>query len=203
MLNDGNGWSLSLAPESRQVQEEDLVQQAVSGNQQAFARLYESYFEKIYRYVYLKIGDREEAEDMTQQVFLQAYRSVRSFKYRGTPFSAWLFRIAHNQMVDFLRKKSKKPLSIDVEETNTGEIEDPEATAELNINIQELCRAAKCLTKAQQEVISLRFSGGLSIEQVARVMGKSEGAVKALQHAAVLSLRKLLVIEDDTIKTNT
>ena len=97
--------------------EEGLVGEAVRGDQGAFARLYEAHFDRIYRYVYLKIGDREEAEDMTQQVFLSALRSITSFKYQGTPFTAWLFRIAHNQIVDHFRKKTRRPVTLEIDET--------------------------------------------------------------------------------------
>ena len=198
MLNEGNRWSLSLAYESGQVQEEEgLVREAVRGDQQAFARLYEAHFDKIYRYVYLKIGDQIEAEDMTQQVFLHALRSISSFKYQGTPFTAWLFRIAHNQIVDFLRRKTTRPPPVELDETVPASTKDPENMAELTLNVEQLNRATRRLTGAQQEVLSLRFAGGLSIEETAKAMGKSPGAIKALQHAAVLSLRKILVVEEN------
>ena len=184
-------------------EEERLVGEAVQGNQQAFARLYEANFDKIYRYVFLKIGDRTEAEDMAQQVFLHALRSISSFKYQGTPFTAWLFRIAHNQIVDYLRKKTARPNPVELDETVPANTYDPERMAELKLDIEQLRRATASLTKAQQEVLSLRFAGGLSIEETAKAMGKNPGAVKALQHAAVLSLRKILVVEEDVkIKTN-
>jgi RNA polymerase sigma-70 factor, ECF subfamily len=184
-------------------QEEGLVREAVRGDQQAFARLYEAHFNKIYRYVYLKIGDQTEAEDMTQQVFLHALRSISSFKYQGTPFTAWLFRIAHNQIVDFFRRKTTRPPPVELDETVPANTKDPENMAELTLNIEQLQQATKHLTGAQQEVLSLRFAGGLSIEETARAMGKSPGAIKALQHAAVLSLRKILVVEQDgAVETN-
>jgi RNA polymerase sigma-70 factor, ECF subfamily len=182
-------------------EEEHLVREAVHGDQKAFAALYEANFDRIFRYVRLKIGDSEEAEDMTQQVFLHALRSVSSFKYQGTPFTAWLFRIAHNQMVDYLRKKSRRPVAMEIDDTVPTEAKDPEAMAELSLNVEKLALATKGLTKSQQEVLSMRFAGGLSIEEVARAMGKKPGAIKALQHAAVIALRKVLVKEDETVKT--
>jgi RNA polymerase sigma-70 factor (ECF subfamily) len=204
LLNKGNRWSLSLAYESVQVQEEEgLVKEAVCGDQQAFARLYEAHFNKIYRYVYLKIGDQIEAEDMTQQVFLHALKSISSFRYKGSPFTAWLFRIAHNQIVDYLRRKTTRPVSVELDETVPASTKDPERMTELTLNVEQLQRATKHLTSAQQEVLSMRFAGGLSIEETAKAMGKSTGAIKALQHAAVLSLRKILVVEEDgAVKTN-
>jgi len=88
--------------------EESLVQRAQQRDQGAFAQLYEGYFDRIYRYVVLRIGNEMEAEDVTQQVFLNALRSISSFRWKGVPFSAWLFRIAHNQVVDYLRKKTRQ-----------------------------------------------------------------------------------------------
>ena len=172
-------------------EEENLVRQAIQGNQQAFAQLYEEYFDRIYRYVAVRIGDRTEAEDMTQQVFLKAVKSISSYKWQGKPFAAWLYRIAHNQVVDYLRKKKKQPLPLLNESLISGG-SNPEQTVERNMDIEQLNIATRRLTAAQREVISLRFAGELSIAEVARVMGKSEGAVKALQHSAVVALRRVL-----------
>ncbi len=171
--------------------EQSLVQRAQQHDEEAFAELYEKYFDKIYRYISLKIGNRVEAEDMTQQVFINALRSISSFKWRGLPFSAWLFRIAHNQMVDYLRKKTRQPIS-SLNESITASGDNPQKVTEHKMSIEQLVLATKNLTPAQQEVIALRFAGELPISQVARIMGKSEGAIKALQHSAIVSLRKIL-----------
>jgi len=174
--------------------EESLVRRAQQHDQEAFAQLYETNFDKIYRYVTLRIGNRTEAEDVTQQVFLNALRSISSFKWKGTPFSAWLFRIAHNQVVDYLRKKTKQA-TVFLDESLVSSDSNPQLIAERKLDIEQLLSATGHLTEAQREVISLRFAGELSIAQVARVMGKSQGAVKALQHSAVVALRKALSVE--------
>lgn len=179
------------------LEEEYLVREAARGDQQAFAELYEAHFDRIYRYVYLKIGDRAEAEDMTQQVFLHALKSLASFKYQGKPFTAWLFRIAHNQIVDYLRRKTRRPLAQEIDERTKGTGGDPEAIVELRLSVERLNEATQHLTESQREVLSLRFAGGLSIEEAAKAMGKSSGAIKALQHAAVVSLRKILAVQED------
>jgi RNA polymerase sigma-70 factor (ECF subfamily) len=172
--------------------EKNLVRKAKEGDKEAFAQLYESHFDKIYRYVVIKIGNRTEAEDMTQQVFIKAYESIGSYQFQGVPFSAWLFRIAHNQIVDFIRKASKKPtVQLDESLPIMGD-SDPQGEVELKINIEQVAIAAKQLTQAQREVISLRFAGGLSIAEVSTAMRRSENAVKALQHSAILALRKTL-----------
>ena len=172
--------------------EETLIRRAQQHDQAALSRIYEEHFDKIYRYIVLKIGDRTEAEDMTQQVFINAFKSISSYKSKGNPITSWLFRIAHNQVVDHLRKKSKRP-TVPIEEAlaRSGD-DDPGLEAERRINIEQLVAATGSLTGLQREVISLRFAGELSVAEVARVMGKSEGAIKALQHSAIASLRRLL-----------
>ena len=176
------------------MQEElNLVQRARQGDHQAFAQLYENHFDKIFRYIVLKIGNQTEAEDMTQQVFIKAYESIGSYQWQGVPFTAWLFRIAHNQMVDYVRKQSKKPTIPLDESLPIADDSDLEHDVETKIEMEKVVLATKQLTKAQREVISLRFAGGLSITEAAKTMRKSEGAIKALQHSAILALRKILL----------
>jgi len=179
--------------------EESLVRRAQQRDEEAFTRLYEEYFDKIYRYIALRTGNKIEAEDMTQQVFLNAIKSISSFKWQGKPFSAWLFRIAHNQMVDYLRKQSRRvtvPLAESLVSTDDG----PELIAEQHLDMERVLLATQHLTRAQREVISLRFAGELPVAEVARVMGKSQGAVKALQHSAIAALRRHLSVKQDDEK---
>ncbi len=174
--------------------EQCLVQKAQQKDKEAFAELYEAYFDKIYRYIMLKTGNQADAEDMTQQVFLKALKSLPSYKYQEVPFSAWLYRIAHNQMVDHFRKSSKhQDCELAEEITPDNPDDNPQRQVELKTDIESLIKATRQLTKSQQEVIALRFSSDLPVAEVARLMGKSEGAVKALQHSAVVALRKIMV----------
>jgi RNA polymerase sigma-70 factor (ECF subfamily) len=137
------------------------------------------------------VSNREEAEDMAGQVFLKALESISSFKWRGVPVSAWLFRIAHNQVIDYWRNaKSKGSLPLD--ELLVSNDIDPEEVAEVNLDIGRLVRALRQLTKAQREVIELRFAAELSTAEVAKILGKSQGAVKVLQHNALKTLRRRL-----------
>ena len=177
-------------------EEESLVRRAQQRDEEAFTQLYEAYFDKIYRYVALKIGNKTEAEDMTQQVFSNALQSISSFKWRGISFSAWLFRIAHNQVVDYLRKKTKQATTL-LDESLVSSNSDPQLVAEHKLDIEQLLSATKRLTEAQREVLSLRFAGELPVAEVAKVMGKSQGAVKALQHSAIVALRKSLLLAED------
>ena len=172
-------------------EEESLVQRAQNSDPEAFSQLYERYFNKIFRYIALKIGNSPEAEDMTQQVFLKSLQSISSYRWRDIPFSAWLFRIAHNLVVDYLRKKTRQPTA-SIENLPLAAEDDPQELAMIRIDNERLKMATKQLTRSQQEVISLRFAGDLPIAEVARIMGKKPGAIKALQHSAVIALRKLM-----------
>jgi len=177
--------------------EEALVRRAQQHDQVAFAELYEAHFDKIYRYVALKIGSETEAEDVTQQVFLNSLQAIGSYKFQGMPFSAWLFRIAHNQVIDYWRKRKHVSVSLDESMADTvvdNSGDDPARAAEIKLDAEQLLKATGKLTEAQREVIALRFTSELPIAEVARIMGKSEGAIKALQHSAVISLRKALTV---------
>jgi len=132
---------------------------------------------------------------MTQQVFLNALESISSYKWKGIPFSAWLFRIAHNQVVDYLRKKKRTTVPLD--ESLASKDDNPQLVIEHKLDTEQLLLATKQLTAAQREVISLRFASELPIAQVAKVMGKSQGAVKALQHSAIVALRKTLRVAEN------
>ena len=176
--------------------EESLVRRAQQRDQEAFAQLYEEHFTRIYRYVALRIGDKTEAEDMTQQVFINALQSISSFKWKGIPFSAWLFRIAHNQVVDYLRKRTKH-VTEPIDEVVATSKSNPQLEVERKLDIEQLLLATQRLTRAQRDVISLRFTSEFSTAEVAKIMGKSQGAVKALQHSAIVSLRKVLTVAEN------
>ena len=173
------------------LNEEQVVQRAINGDREAFTKLYDMHFDRIYRYVYVKVRSQAEAEDLTQDVFIKAYEAIKSYKWRDLPFTAWLFRIAHNRIIDHVRKTSKeKKASLD--EAGAIAVGDPVAMTEQNFEIYQLKAAMDKLPDAQKEVASLRFISELSIAEVAATLGKSEGTVKALQFSAVASLRKLL-----------
>lgn len=171
--------------------EESLVRQAVEGNQLAFTQLYNEHLDKIYRYIYFRVNSRAEAEDLTQEVFIKALEAISSYKWRDVHFASWLFRIAHNQVVDYFRKQSKQK-RVSLEEVATVSVEDPVAMTEQKLEVKELSDALEKLPSAQREVISLRFIAGLPIAEVAKAVDKREGTVKALQFQATAALRKIL-----------
>ena len=180
------------APSKEEV--EDLVRRAQQGHSEAFAGLYEAYYDKIYRYVMFKTGDTLEAEDLTEEVFLRMLESIGSFKWQGYPFTSWLFRIAHNLVIDYYRKagRQKKTSLDDAMRVVGSDGVDVDRKLDIELSIKEVKEAMGGLTQLQQEVLSLRFAGGLSVAETAEAMGKKENAVKALQHAAIKKLRTLL-----------
>ena len=182
----------SDAPSKEEV--EDLVRRAQQGHSEAFAGLYEAYYDKIYRYVMFKTGDTLEAEDLTEEVFLRMLESIGSFKWQGYPFTSWLFRIAHNLVIDYYRKagRQKKTSLDDAMRVVGSDGVDVDRKLDIELSITEVKDAMGGLTQLQQEVLSLRFAGGLSVAETAEAMGKKENAVKALQHAAIKKLRTLL-----------
>jgi RNA polymerase sigma-70 factor, ECF subfamily len=171
--------------------EEQLVQRAINGDQAAFTHIYDLHFDKIYRYIYVKVHSQAEAEDLTQDVFIKAYEGIKSYRWRDLPFTAWLFKIAHNRVIDYVRKSSKeKKASLDEAGAIIGG--DPVYMTEQSFEVLQLKDALQKLPEAQREVATLRFISELSIAEVASTLGKSEGTVKALQFNAISSLRKLL-----------
>jgi RNA polymerase sigma-70 factor (ECF subfamily) len=172
--------------------EEDLVQHAIEGDQAAFTLLYDEYFNKVYRYVLTQVKNQSEAEDLTQEVFIKALHAIGSYKQKGAPFASWLFRIARNNIIDFWRKqKGKKTTNID-EAASLASEDDPVDITERRTEAELLADALKLLPQAQKEVVSLRFVSGLSIAEVAKVLGKKEGTIKALQFNGMISMRKIL-----------
>jgi RNA polymerase sigma-70 factor (ECF subfamily) len=144
------------------------------------ASLYDEYFDRIAHYIYVRIGDRNEAEDLAGDVFLKALESLKSYKERGIPMQAWLFRIAHNVSVDRLREKGRVTTV---------------PMAEKSIEMEKVNKAMQKLTPEQREVVRLRFFGGLSSKEVGAILRKSDGAVREMQRAAVEKLRRLLTGE--------
>ena len=178
--------------------EEQVVQRAVNGDREAFTYIYDLHFDKIYRYIYVKVHSQAEAEDLTQDVFIKAYEAIKSYKWRDLPFTAWLFRIAHNRVIDHVRKTSKEKRA-PLEEAGAISSGDPVHMTEQNFEIYQLKDALERLPDAQREVATMRFISELSITEVALALGKSEGTVKALQFNAVASLRKLLYGKFDVV----
>jgi len=154
--------------------------------------LYEEYYDKIAHYIYAHIGDKSGAEDIAGEVFLKALESLKSYRERGIPMQAWLFKIAHNLVVDYLRRVTKrKTVPIDVIHV-AGDM-DPVTATEKNMEIERLTKTMDQLTQQQREVLRLRFWGDLTSKETASVLKKSDGAIREMQRAAIEKLRKLFV----------
>jgi RNA polymerase sigma-70 factor (ECF subfamily) len=178
------------------------VERARMGDPAAVGILYECYVDRIYRYILLKIGSHEDAEDLTGQVFVRMIESVGGFQWQGASFQSWLYRIAHNLMVDYLRQHARRPqVPLDaLAGTLLADTDDPYTAAEAADFREHLRPALARLTELQAQVIALKFGGELSNAEAGRVLGRSEGAIKALQHSALVNLSKWLrnLVEDDS-----
>jgi RNA polymerase sigma-70 factor (ECF subfamily) len=175
-----------------------LVKRAIHGDAEAFGRLYALHLDAIYRYVYFRVGNGRDAEDLTEQAFLNAWEALPGYEQRGKPFTSWLYRIAHNVVMDHHRRR--KPL-VSTPLLEKGHWEDERPTAlEHMIKAEEvdgLARAISQLSEVQQQVIILRFIEGLSHAKVAAIVGKSEGACRVIQHRALAALNELLTAAQD------
>ena len=176
---------------------EEAVGRAQKGDAAAFAVLYEHYYDRIFRYVSFKTGNSLEAEDIAAEVFVKMLESINSFRWQGYQFSSWLFRIAHNLVVDHFRKRGRRPI-VALDDAPAAATEyDPDLDRKLDVDMSmaPVREAMKDLTDLQREVISLRFAAGLSVAETARAVGKKDNAVKALQHAGIKKLRGILSAE--------
>ncbi|MBI4498386.1 MAG: sigma-70 family RNA polymerase sigma factor [Chloroflexi bacterium] len=178
---------------------DDLVRRAQARDRAAFGELYALYGRKIYAYIVYSLNGRAHlAEDLTEEVFLKALENIDSYRFTGAPFSAWLYRIAHNHIVDYLRAQRKEPvLSLDSGEPYRAPFASDEEFLELRLDSQGLKEALRKLTEEQRNVILLRFVQDQSIADTARIVGKGEDAVKKLQSRALRSLKRILSREAD------
>ena len=165
-------------------------------NESVLSDLYEEYYDKIARYAYLRVGKKDEAEDIAGEVFLRALKSLKSYRERGIPMQAWLFRIAHNLVVDYFRKTPKHQ-TVPIYDVQIESGVDPAKEAEQNAEIERVRAAMEQLTGEQREVIRLRFFGQLTSKEAGQVLHKSDGAVREMQRAAIEKLRNILTINEE------
>ncbi|MFQ6058725.1 MAG: sigma-70 family RNA polymerase sigma factor [Anaerolineae bacterium] len=169
----------------------ELIGRAKEYDPAAFAQIYERYYQGIYNYVYYRVGDPSLAEDLVADVFLKVMEGIESFTFRGVPFSAWLYRIANNLVIDYFRRQPRQP-ELALEEGQLAVEGGPVEALERSLTQEELARALRGLTEDQRQVIILKFVDGLSNTEVAQILGKTEGAIKSLQHRALASLSRIL-----------
>src|SRR5213592_2558460 len=167
-----------------------LVEHAQQGDREALEALYLLHFDRIYSYLHLSVGNRHDAEDLTTQTFLKMLEAIGRFRWKAAPFSAWLFRIAHNLAMDHFRATRRWQPEEEVPEP-VGESEPSAEVAALNsIGRQSMLDLIEGLSQEQQQVLTLKFVFNLPNAEVATILGKTEGAVKSLQHRALVSLQK-------------
>lgn len=175
---------------SRQYDDEQLIIKSKNGDAEAFGELYERYAEVIFRYVYSHIESRLDAEDLTEDVFLRAWKALGKYDERGLPFSAFLFRAARNSLIDYYRQH-KSVQSIEDLELHSSE-PGPEDLVSDRLSNVDLRNALAGLREDYRSVIIFRFLSGLSPEETAQMMQRSVGAIRVLQHRALSALKELL-----------
>jgi RNA polymerase sigma-70 factor (ECF subfamily) len=169
-----------------------LVDSAQQGDREALEELYLIHFDRIYSYLHMSVGNRHDAEDLTTQTFLKMLESIKRFRWRSAPFSAWLFRIAHNLAMDHFRASRRWQPEEDVPEPEGSEEPSAEAAAMQSIGRDSMRELIERLSDEQQQVLTLKFVFNFSNGEVATILGKTEGAIKSLQHRALASLQKQL-----------
>ena len=167
-----------------------LVERAQRGEREALEELYLLHFDRIYSYLHMSVGNRHDAEDLTTQTFLKMLESIKKFRWRAAPFSAWLFRIAHNLAMDHFRATRRWQPEENVPEQPGEEEPSAEAQALQSIGRQSMLELIENLSEEQQQVLTLKFVFNFPNSDVATILGKTEGAVKSLQHRALVSLQK-------------
>ena len=167
-----------------------LVQRAQRGDRVALEELYLLHFDRIYSYLHMSVGSRHDAEDLTTQTFVKMLEAIGRFQWRSVPFSAWLFRIAHNLAMDHFRANRRWQPEEEVPETVQGEESSAEEQALVSLGQTSMMTLIERLSPEQRQVLTLKFVFRFSNAEAAAILGKSEGAVKSLQHRALASLQK-------------
>jgi RNA polymerase sigma-70 factor (ECF subfamily) len=173
----------------------DIVRRAQSGDSEAFGELYDRYLDVVYRYVHYRVSSTALAEDLTSETFLRALRRITSYTWQGRDFGAWLVTIARNLIADHYKsgRYRMEVATSDLVEAGVDRTEEgPEGEVLAGLTNAALLDAVKQLNSEQQECIALRFLQGMSVAETAKIMGKNDGAIKALQYRAVKSLSRLL-----------
>ena len=178
-----------MSPNSNAQGERLIVDAAKAGDESALSELYTLYFPRVYRYILARTGNPYDAEDLAEEVFMKVLEAIERFQWREAPFSAWLFRIAHNALISQRRKDGVRGRSGPLSDGLALDAQSPDDMVENRLALNQIMEAARKLPEAQRQVITLRFSAGLSVAETARAMNKGEGNVKVIQHKAIAKLR--------------
>jgi RNA polymerase sigma-70 factor (ECF subfamily) len=180
-----------LGEQRHVTDEQTLLEHARVYDENALGELYEEYAPLIYAYLYRRVQDARLAEDLTSEVFMRMLQAVQAQQFWHTSFRAWLYRVAHNLIVDHYRKQPPAPM-VELDEQLVADQQDPESAVIEQLSRRGLWSAISRLTPEQQEVLALRFGQQLTAREVSEVVGKSVSAVEALQHRALAALRRVL-----------
>jgi RNA polymerase sigma-70 factor, ECF subfamily len=167
-----------------------LVERAQQGDREALEELYLIHFDRIYSYLHMSVGNRHDAEDLTTQTFLKMLEAIGKFRFQAAPFSAWLFRIAHNLAMDHFRASRRWQPEEEVPEPRGSEQASAEEEALHSIGRKSMLELIDGLSHEQQQVLTLKFVFNFGNGEVATILGKTDGAIKSLQHRALVSLQK-------------
>ena len=181
---------------SEQKEEIELIN-AAKNDPKAFGVLYKRYVERIYNYIYYRTSSAKDAEDLTEKVFFKAMNHISGYKHMGLPFSAWLYRIAHNLVANYHRDSARKQeISLDYVPGNSlpHSVSHPESKAVQSQEVDNLLLVINNLAPNRQELLILKFVDQLSNKEIGRIMRKSEGAIKSLYHRTLLELREIMDI---------
>ena len=175
----------------------DLVKRAQDGDIHAVGALYDRHQRRIFRYVWARTGSVQTAEDLTGEVFSRMLQGLSTYKMTGVPFAAWLYRMAHNLIVDHYRKENHQPVVPleQAEDVQAAEWESPMVVVERRLTAERVQQALTQLDPSQQKVVVLRFLVGMSLKDVASTLDKTVAAIKSLQHRGLMVLREILAHE--------
>lgn len=173
------------------VRPTDTLERAAHYDPVVLGQIYDTYYGRIYGYIYRRTGDARVAEDLAADVFVRMLESVKAEKGWQKSLTGWLYRIAHNLVIDHYRRQSKRE-GPPLDERVVGAVDDKKLSLEALLTQQRLRMAIQQLTEDQQQVIVLRFVEDLTNAEVAEILGKTEGAIKALQHRALITLRRVM-----------
>jgi RNA polymerase sigma-70 factor (ECF subfamily) len=181
------------------LDEEQLVEQAKT-DPEAFGQLYELYVDKIYTYIYYRLGNHQDAEDLTAKVFYRALNHIPHYHHKGVPFAAWLYRIAHNLVVNWRRDHQRRPVVPLDDLTLSGDRQaNPHHAAERINETEILLEAIQRLPRERQQLLFLKFVERMSNAEIGEIMGRSEGAIKSLYHRTLVSLKELLADHENLV----
>jgi RNA polymerase sigma-70 factor (ECF subfamily) len=172
------------------LSDDEALVRAAQGDAEAFGVLYERYINRIYNYIYYRTGSHQDAEDLTARVFHRAINHIGRYRNMGVPFSAWLYRIAHNLVANWHRDNNRRQeVPLDDTLPNRPESDLPETALVKNQEVEKLLKKIRTLPSDRQQLLILKFIEGMSNAEVGMIMGRSEGAVKSLYHRTLLFLR--------------